>query len=54
MRPVAWSTELGMDADWVSSGGNPGHPVRPTALAEPDLERYPIRLPAQVIYSGLG
>jgi RNA-directed DNA polymerase len=24
---------------WVSSGGNPGHPVRPTALAEPDLEK---------------
>jgi hypothetical protein len=32
--------------DWESSGGNPGALVRPAALAEPDLERYSIRLPA--------
>lgn len=32
-----------------SSGGNLGDPIRPAALAEPDLERYTIRLPAQVI-----
>jgi hypothetical protein len=30
-----------------SSGRNPIGMVRPTALAEPDLERYTIRLPAQ-------
>jgi len=29
-----------------SSGGNLGAPIRPTALAEPDLEGYTIRLPA--------
>ena len=36
---------------WESSGGNPICMVRPAALAEPDLERYPIRLPAQVFGS---
>jgi hypothetical protein len=36
-----------------SSGGNPGYPVRPAALAEPDVERYTIRLPAQAI-GGVG
>ena len=30
---------------WESSGGNLGDPIRPTALAEPDLEGYTIRLP---------
>ena len=35
--------------DWESSGGNPAVMVRPAALAEPDLERYIIRLPAQAI-----
>lgn len=34
-----------------SSGGNLGKPMRPTALAEPDLERYTIRLPARGIGS---
>jgi len=29
-----------------SSGGDPADTVRPAALAEPDLESYPIRLPA--------
>ena len=29
-----------------SSGGDPSDTVRPAALAEPDLESYPIRLPA--------
>lgn len=31
---------------WESSSENPGEPVRLAALAEPDLERYTIRLPA--------
>jgi hypothetical protein len=31
---------------WESSGGNPVRTVRPAALAEPDMERYTIRLPA--------
>ena len=35
--------------EWESSGGHPVGTVRPAALAEPDLERYTIRLPAQVI-----
>ena len=34
---------------WESSGRHPIVMVRPTALAEPDLERYTIRLPAQVL-----
>ncbi len=34
-----------------SSGGNLGRPIRPTALAEPDLQRYTIRLPARGIGS---
>jgi hypothetical protein len=36
-----------------SSGGNPAVAVRPAALAEPDVERYTIRLPPQGI-SGVG
>ena len=35
--------------DWESSGEHPAYAVRLAALAEPDLERYTIRLPAQVI-----
>ncbi len=31
--------------EWESSSRHPGDPVRPAALAEPDLERYTIRLP---------
>jgi hypothetical protein len=30
---------------WESSSRHPGDPVRPAALAEPDLEHYTIRLP---------
>lgn len=30
---------------WVSSGADPAEEVRGAALAEPDLERYTIRLP---------
>ena len=41
-------------SSWESSGGNLGEPIRPTALAEPDLERYTIRLPVRVIGSGGG
>src|SRR5215471_3042825 len=37
-----------------SSSGNPGDLVRPAALAEPDMERYPIRLPAGVIHGRVG
>ena len=37
-----------------SSSGNPGDVVRPAALAEPDMERYPIRLPAGVIHGRVG
>ena len=36
-----------------SSGGNPICMVRPAALAEPDLERYTIRLPARVFGGGV-
>lgn len=31
--------------EWVSSGADPAEAVRSAALAEPDLERYTIRLP---------
>jgi hypothetical protein len=33
--------------EWVSSGADPAEAVRGTALAEPDLERYTIRLPGE-------
>ena len=39
---------------WESSSKPPGAPVQLAALAEPDLERYTIRLPARVIHNGLG
>ena len=33
--------------EWVSSGADPTEAVRGTALSEPDLERYTIRLPGE-------
>jgi hypothetical protein len=43
---VAESLALKHQLLMESSGGDPGDTVRPAALAEPDLESYPIRLPA--------
>ncbi len=45
-QPVETLSSNRPDHALESSGGDPGDTVRPAALAEPDLESYPIRLPA--------
>ena len=45
-HPIETLSSYRPDHALESSGGDPGDTVRPAALAEPDLESYPIRLPA--------
>jgi hypothetical protein len=45
-QPIEASAPRGPNHALESSGRDPGDTVLPAALAEPDLESYPIRLPA--------